>query len=103
MEHGLVEAHGNARNRTYTLSAKVYDSLGEKSQYVRQRGFDKIQQEQMVLQFLDEHGRITRQQIAELCRISLGQASYLIKKMREKKLLKKRGKSTGRSVYYVRQ
>src|SRR3990170_283681 len=43
VEAGLVEAHGTARGRTYTLSAKVYRRAGQKVAYVRQAGFDPIQ------------------------------------------------------------
>jgi len=42
--------------------------LGERSAYDRQRGFEPIQQEQMVLQFVETHGRITPAEAAELCR-----------------------------------
>jgi len=54
----LVEAHGAGRGRTYTLSARVYRKKGQKAGYVRHVGFDPIQQEQMVLQYIDKHGSI---------------------------------------------
>ena len=45
--------------------------------YVQQRGLEPLQQEQMVLQYVDKHGRITRREAAELCRIGPFQASRL--------------------------
>jgi ATP-dependent DNA helicase RecG len=34
--------------------------MGQPADYVRQAGFDAIQQEQMVLQYAQSHGKITR-------------------------------------------
>jgi ATP-dependent DNA helicase RecG len=71
VEAGLVEAHGAGRGRTYTLSAKVYRHTGQKAAYVRQTGFDPIQQEQMVLSYIDKHGSIKRAEAMDLCRMLL--------------------------------
>jgi ribulose bisphosphate carboxylase small subunit len=51
--------HGR-RGRTYMVSAMVYRHAGGKGTYVRQAGFDPIQQEQMVLAFIDRRGSIKR-------------------------------------------
>ena len=80
-EVGLVEAHGGGRGRTYTLSAKVYRVSGEQAEYVRQAGFDAIQTEQMILKYVKIHGRITRGEAMELCRLTKDQASILLRKM----------------------
>lgn len=84
-ETGLIEAHGSGRGRTYTLSATVYRQTGQKAAYVRQAGFEPIQQEQMVLSFIDKHGSIKRADVAERCYLSLAQAYHLLKRM-EKQL-----------------
>ena len=81
MESGVVDAHGTGRGRTYTLSAKIYRHAGQKAAYVRQSGFDRIQQEQMVLSYIDAHGSIRRADVMELCQISKDQAAVLLKKM----------------------
>lgn len=67
VEAGLVEAHGVKKGRTYTLSPQVYRELGQSADYVRLAGFEPIQQEQMVLQYVRTHGRITRKEAVELC------------------------------------
>ncbi len=66
VEAGLVEARGVKKGRTYTLSPLVYRELGQSADYVRQAGFEPIQQEQMVLQYVRTHGRITRKEAVEL-------------------------------------
>lgn len=83
VESGLVTAHGTGRGRTYTLSAKMYRTVGQKADYVRQVGFDSIQQEQMVLRYINEHGSIKRAEVAELCRLSLPQAYHLLKRLKD--------------------
>ncbi len=83
VEGGIVEARGDGRGRTYLLSAASYGALGQKAAYVRKRGFEPIQQEQMVLQYVQRHGSITRREAAELCRISDAQAKYLLVKVSE--------------------
>jgi len=100
-ESGLVEAHGAGRGRTYTLSIKVYRKAGQKSGYVRQVGFDPIQQEQMVLQYIDTHGFIKRAEVTDLCRISNDQAYRLLKRLKNRELVIQKGQSKGAS--YVRK
>ncbi len=99
VEAGLVQAHGARKGRTYTLSPKIYQLMGETAAYVRQAGFDPIQQEQMVLQFVRTHGRITRRDAAALCQIGGFQAGRLLKKLVEGKKLVPQGK--GRTASYT--
>lgn len=94
VESGLIEAHGIGRGRTYTLSAKLYQKTGQKAGYVRQVGFDPIQQEQMIMSYIKEHKAIKRAEAADLCRISLFQANRLLKKLTEAGMIIAKGKGT---------
>jgi len=98
IEAGLVEAHGAARGRSYTLSAAVYQRRGEKAAYTRQAGFTPIQHEQMVLNYVRQHGQIRRAEVMDLCRLSEGQAKDLLKRMQGNGLLKLEG--AGRGAFY---
>jgi ATP-dependent DNA helicase RecG len=100
-EAGLVEAHGSGRGRTYTLSAKIYRQTGKKADYIRQAGFDSIQQEQMVLSFIDKHGTIRRAEVMELCHLTKDQAAKLLKKLAKDGKLTMKGERRG--AYYVRE
>jgi ATP-dependent DNA helicase RecG len=100
VEAGLVEARGEKKGRTYHLSAPVYRRLGKPEAYVRTRGFEPIQQEQMVLQYVDSHGRISRREAADLCRISPYQATRLLNRLVASGRLGRRGQ--GRTTYYER-
>ena len=99
VEAGLVQAHGVRKGRTYTLSPRIYQGMGETAAYVRQAGFDPIQQEQMVLQFVRTHGRVSRRDAAALCQIGTFQAGRLLRKLVEEKKLMQHGK--GRAAAYV--
>ncbi|MEO5369162.1 MAG: winged helix DNA-binding domain-containing protein [Magnetococcus sp. DMHC-1] len=101
IETGLLVAHGTARGRTYTLSAKVYRKAGQKAGYIRQAGFDPIQQEQMVLRFMQEHGSIKRADVIELCRISASQAYHLLNRLKKEGKIVRNG--TLRHAIYTRR
>lgn len=91
VETGFLEPHGSGRGRAYTLSAALYRKAGQKSEYIRQVGFAPIQQEQMVLSYIDKHGSIKRSDTMDLCHLSGSQAYRLLKKLTDKGLLKKIG------------
>lgn len=80
-EAGLVEAHGNTRGRSYTLSASVYSVVSDKAAYTRQVGFGPIQHEQMVLSYIRQHGQIKRAEVMDLCRLTEGQVKRLLQRM----------------------
>lgn len=100
VEAGLVEERGQKKGRTWHLSAASYRLLGDKAGYVRQRGFEPLQQEQMVLQYVDKHGRITRREAAELCRIGPYQATRLLSRLVEDGRLRRHG--TRKAAWYER-
>lgn len=100
VEAGLVQAHGVKRGRTYTLSPAVYQQLGKEAEYTRQAGFSRIQQEQMVLNYVDQHGRIKRGDVMTLCQLGPHQATRLLKKMVKDGVLELHGER--RWSYYER-
>lgn len=69
VETGLAERRGERKGRVYHLSARTYKRLGEKAAYVRQRGFEPHQHEQMVIQYIKANGSISRGETADLCRV----------------------------------
>ena len=99
VEAGLIEPHGIKKGRTYTLSANLYRQLGQSSDYIRQAGFDRIQQEQMVMQYTQKHGRITRKDAIDLCRLSEDQATRLLQTLVDEQKLISQGK--GRGAFYT--
>ena len=100
LEAGLVEARGSRRGRTWHLSASTCRRLGMRAAYVRQRGFEPIQQEQMVLQYVDTHGRITRGEAATLCQVTPDQAYRVLSRLVERGQLVRRGAKRG--TWYAR-
>ena len=82
VERGLLEARGESKARTYHLAAAIYRELGDAGAYARTRGFDELQQEQMILTFVAQHGAITRREAADLCQLSGPQATRLLRRLR---------------------
>jgi ATP-dependent DNA helicase RecG len=91
VEAGMVEPHGSGRGRFYTLRAKIYKKTGKKAAYVRQAGFDTIQQEQMILNFIKKHGVIKRSDVVELCQLTPPQAYHFLKKMKDQGKIRQTG------------
>jgi ATP-dependent DNA helicase RecG len=98
-EAGLVEAHGNTRGRSYTLTAAVYSVVSNKASYTRQVGFGPIQHEQMLLSFIRQHGQIKRAEVMELCRLTEGQVKRLLQRMLAAGKIVMRGQ--GKKTAYV--
>ena len=74
--------------------------MGMRSEYIRARGFEPIQQEQMALDFIRKNGRMTRAEVADLCKVGPYQALRIIVR-----LMKKHGNiarhGKGRGTYYT--
>lgn len=98
VETGLVERRGSKKGRSYLLSASVYRAMGQPEAYVRARGFESPQMEQMILQYVQAHQRITRREVVRLCRVNERQANYLLQKMTKRGQLVRTGK--GRATAY---
>ena len=48
---------------------ELLESAGQKADYIRQAGFAPIQQEQMVLSYIEKHGSIKRVDVMDLCHL----------------------------------
>ncbi|MBR4662586.1 MAG: putative DNA binding domain-containing protein [Lentisphaeria bacterium] len=90
-ESGILERQGTGRGSTYMLSAKIYVQAGKKAEYVRQVAFSALQQRQMVLRFIDEHGSICRADVMELCHLTGSQAYHLLHRLVKEKEIHKEG------------
>lgn len=100
VERGWIEARGDGKGRTWHLSAALYRVLDVPAGYVRVRGFDRLQQEQMILQFVSAHGHISRTQAAELCSLTPDQASRMLRRLKAEGRLERKGER--KSTTYVR-
>lgn len=97
-EHGLVEARGSGRNRQNYLTAMFY-RLAQSSEYVRLQDTDPIQQDRMILAYVEQYGSITRRKAAELCRLSSDQARVALRRLVAAGQLELRGER--RTSHYV--
>lgn len=100
VEYGIAEAIGNGKNRSYILSAKVYKARGALPGYVRQVGINRIRYPEMILKFLAEKGKISRQDVAELLHVTPSAAYRLLQTLKNEGKIRLEGK--GRSAKYVK-
>lgn len=63
-------------------------------------GFDRIRQEELVMEFVSTHGKITRGEVVRLLGISDTKARRVLERMRAADKIKPEGKPP-RWVYYV--
>ena len=101
VETGFLEPHGTGRGRSYILSARMYQKAGQRAEYIRQAGFDSIQQEQMVLKYIGKHGNIKRAEVVELCRLSPDQAYKLLLRLKQRGEIEQIGQRKG--AFYERK
>ena len=86
-----MEAHGSTRGRSYTLSVSLYQAVSDKAAYTCQAGFTTIQHEQMVSNYVQQHGQVQRAEVMDLCRLSPDQAAKLLRRMKDKGALIQQG------------
>jgi ATP-dependent DNA helicase RecG len=99
-ELGLVEEREERSGRVYQLPASLYKRFHMKAEYLRAKGFEPLQQEQMVIEFVKEHGKIKRADVTKLCKINDDQAKRLLKSLTEKYAEFKQ-KGVLKSTYYI--
>jgi ATP-dependent DNA helicase RecG len=100
VERGWIQAPGDGKGRSWHLSAALYRVLDTPAGYVRVHGFEPLQQEQMILQYVDAHGQITRTEAADLCSLTPDQASRLVRRPAKEEKLELRGQRRG--AEYIR-
>ncbi|WP_298863548.1 crosslink repair DNA glycosylase YcaQ family protein [uncultured Microbacterium sp.] len=99
LEEGLIEMRGDGRGRKYTLSAATYRRLASAAGYVRVRAFDEPQQRQMILNYVQANGSISRSEAAELSGTAPEAARRVLLRMRDEGALELRGERRAARYY----
>lgn len=81
VQQGLVEVRGAGRSREYHLASAFFRYAEDREGYIRVRGVEGNQHEQMILQFVRAHGEITRADAARLCMLNATSASRLLRRL----------------------
>lgn len=101
VERGILEPRSERGTlRTYQLTAAAARALGGSPDAARLPGAEPLDREQLVLQYVDAHGRITRSQAAELCQLDPREARQILEKLVKRGELVVRGEKRG--SYYER-
>lgn len=99
LEEGLIEMRGDGRGRKYTLSASTYRRLSSTAGYVRVRAFDEPQQRQMILNYVEANGSISRSEASELCGTTPEAARRTLLRLRDEGALQIRGERRAARYY----
>lgn len=84
IEQGLIEGSGRGKNRTFILGAKIYKENKGAIQYVRQSDIDSIRYPEMIIKLANtQNGVVTKQNVAELLKVTPNQAYSYIKKLQK--------------------
>lgn len=98
-EAGLVEASGQGKRRSYTLSSGVYKRSGKTTEYVRQTDIDRVRYPELILKLARTRGSITTSDVADLLHVDHDRAYYEIRKLIiDRKLVKA---ANGPKAYYT--
>ena len=98
-DRGLVTMRGPARRATFQLSEVARLRLGDPADE-REGNVDAVPPEQLVRQYAEMHGSVSRKDVADICSLELAQAYRLLKKMVADGVLQRRG-AGGRGVRYA--
>ena len=97
---GIVERRGTPQRQVFHLSEATNLQLGDRTD-ARRGSVERIQHDEMVRRYIEDHGSISRKDVVSLCSISASRAYRLLKKMVSEGVLRRVG-TRGRSVRYER-
>ena len=84
IEMGLIEASGKGKDRSFILGKRLYQENKRTIQYVRQADIDSVRYPEMVLKLAEtQNGIITKQDVADLLKLSASQAYAVIKELQK--------------------
>ena len=99
LREGMIEQRVEGKVHVYFLGKAYHQEVGEEVAYTKMVGIDRIRHKEMVLEFLQHHGRIVNREAMKLCDLSRNCAYKLLDKMvRDNEIVKKGG---GRWTYYT--
>lgn len=81
-----------ARNK-YMFTHRVYESLDDKVEYTKDKDFDEIQANVMILDYLTKNKYITRKEVERLCGFSPATSKRILKELREQEKIVLEGQS----------
>jgi ATP-dependent DNA helicase RecG len=101
LEQGLVEGVGNGPARRYMLSSAIYAAINNATGYTRQKGWDTIQEQEMIISYIDTYHKITRSDVIDLCRCNENHATWLLRKLVKENKIVLSGR--GKYAYYQKK
>jgi ATP-dependent DNA helicase RecG len=95
LDSGLIVRIGSSRNCHYIMSSKYVRQENDESGYVMERNTDTVQYRELVLQFAQEKGEVTRSDVIDLLNVNPAQAYRILQKLKKSGHLTLNGKGAG--------
>lgn len=85
----------------YSNDTKVHSITNHKAGYTRQRGWDTMQERELIVTHLNQYNKITREDVVELCRCTPNHASWLLRQLVKAEIIQLCG--AGRGAFYIKR
>lgn len=87
------------KRNTYMFTHRVYAEFEDQIDYIKDKQFDEIQAEAMIIEYLKKNGYITRTDVEKLCGFSSTSSKRVLQKLRAQGLIELIGK--GKASKYI--
>lgn len=87
----------------YMFTHRVYSEFSDQVEYVKDKEFDEIQAETMILDYLDQNEFITRSEVERLCGFSTSSSKRLLKKLRDTNKIELIGRSSASRYVIIKE
>ncbi|MDO9537473.1 MAG: ATP-binding protein, partial [Thermoplasmata archaeon] len=101
MDGRFLERYGSGRGTYYQYTKEIMSTLGEKAKYTRMTKLSEDRMIELIKRHLETYGRVTNNEIQDICGIDRNQAYRLILKLVEQKVIVRRGERRG--AYYEKR
>ena len=91
LELGYLERVGAGRSTAYRLSGRVYEMLGSKVSYFRDRGLSRRRMRALIMEVVGELGQLSAEECQELCGVTPAEAAQLFATLVEEGQLRREG------------
>ncbi|MGP6174171.1 RNA-binding domain-containing protein [Corynebacterium sp. A21] len=96
---GLVEIIGGRNSREFRLGPEFFNTVGRPADFIRSKELDSVRAGQLVTTYVQQYGKVTRKEVADLCGMDSQAAYRLLKSLVDAGELVQHG--TTRSTYYT--
>lgn len=81
LRENMIEQRVEGRVHVYFLGKYYYQAIGRKAAYTKAVGINPIKHRQMIIEFIEQHGKIVCSEVMELCDMKRSESTRFLAKM----------------------